>query len=232
MPGYDWWDVTRDGRTRHTMFRMLSAVQEECALFTVPSVTLADRIKYALRTAYEAGKLLGYEPEKVPNYRTDKQHAAPHFTHDWIIPARTYTLPNLDRHSMRTGESYQFARPEITVRTRRLADAVTRELDSARTDGMRTGTDARHYSCHGSYAPHFSRQDARCAKCGRYGQVYVPGEYDANCDRLAMVWLTAEVTDWRDGDKLCAECVASFEWDTAIWDVQPRPDGITLYTHR
>lgn len=234
MTDYAWRDRHRDGRTQHVVFEMLSAVQEARALFVVPTIKLAEQITYALRTAYEAGQLLGAEPGHVPNHRTDKDHDAPtRAASGWTVPARTYTLPEYDRLRMRTGTFQQYQRAAITVRTGKLAQRITRELDRARYYGMRNGTDARHYACHGHYGNHSGpAQNTRCANCGRVGQIYVPAQYDANCDRLAMLWLTAEVTDWRNGDKLCAECVASLEWDTAEWDVAPRPDGITLYTHR
>jgi len=233
---YQWWTPYDTGRARRipTVFRMLNSVEPERALFTVPTQKLAERITYALRTARAAGLLLGAEPHRVPNMRTDKQHESPvRNANGWTIPARTYTLPEYDRLGRDRSKVHAYERPSISVRTRTLADALTRELDHARLRGMLRGNDARHYACHGHYGPcpHNGATDTLCANCGRYGQVFTPGTYDANCDRFANVWITAQASDWREGDNLCADCVDSFDWPPNEWNAYVRPDGIAVLTH-
>ncbi len=234
---YQWWDVTQDGVTRHTVFRMRNSVQEDYALFTVPSIKLADQVTYALRTAYYGGLTCGQTPQRVPD--TERLTRMPHRIDNseqrhrrYAMPERAYTIHEIDRHGMRTDATSVYQRPAIILRTRKLARELATELDSAYLAGIRRGTEARHNDCHGHDGPCPNRKPSEtlCANCGRYGRVSDQAEYAANCDRHETVWLTTEASDWREGDKLCARCVASFTWDPAEWRSETRPDGITVYT--
>ncbi len=161
---YQWWDVATDGRTRHTVFRMLTSVTEECALFTVPSIKLADQIMYALRTAYDAGLTAGRAgtPITSAHPRHDGLATLWHrvsLLHDntWQVDGRTYTLTRRHPHMRQPDETYEFERPAIRVRTRKLVRALASELDRAWHNGYNRATESRRLYCHG--------HDGPCPKC-------------------------------------------------------------------